>query len=152
MARWPKNSWGNVSGGGWPPIAGVGIAGIPRGAGSCVGPHLWRDLAVMIARGGPSQAIGEALQAQARQMFSWWHRGRNGTLAHASFARYRRPMRREVERLLDVGQTCGSPKPAGVCRELLKRPPALWTFVWGCSGARAALGPTAWRVPGVWKR
>src|SRR5262245_28207027 len=39
------------------------------------------------------------------------------------------PVRREVERLLDAGQTCGVPKTAGTCRELLKRRPALWTFV-----------------------
>ena len=83
----------------------------------------------MSARGGPSQAIGEALQAQARQMLHWGHRGREGPLAHASFASSRRPIRREVERRLDVGQTWGIPKTAGVGRERLKRPQAWWTVV-----------------------
>ena len=44
--------------------------------------HLLRDIEAMIERGGRSQEIGEALQAQARQMFHWWHRVRDGTLAH----------------------------------------------------------------------
>jgi transposase len=91
--------------------------------------HLLRDIEAMIERGGPSQAIGEALRAQVRQMFHWWHRVRDGTLAHASFASYMRPIRREVERLLEAGQTCGVPKTEGTCREILKRRQALWTFV-----------------------
>ena len=83
----------------------------------------------MIERGGPSQAIGEALRAQARQMFHWWHRVRYGTLSHASFASYMRPVRREVERLLEAGQTCGVAKTEGTCRDIHKRRQALWTFV-----------------------
>jgi transposase len=83
----------------------------------------------MSVRGGQSQVIGEALRAQARQMFQWWHRVRDGTLAHASFASYMRPIRQEVERWLAAGQTCGVPKTEGVGRELLTRRQALWTFV-----------------------
>jgi transposase len=91
--------------------------------------HLLRDIEAMIERGGRSREIGEALRAQARQMFHWWHRVRDGTLTHASFARYMRPVRREVERLLEAGQTCGMPKTEGSCREILKLRRALWTFV-----------------------
>jgi transposase len=88
-----------------------------------------RDIEAMIARGGPSQAIGEALRAPARQMFQWWHRVRDGTLSHASFASYMRPVRREMARRLEAGQTCGVAKTAGTCREIHKRRQALWTFV-----------------------
>jgi transposase len=91
--------------------------------------HLRRDIEAMIERGGRSREIGEALQAQARQMFHYWHRVRDGTLAHASFASYMRPIRREIEHLLEAGQTCGVPKTEGTCRDLLKRRQALWTFV-----------------------
>jgi transposase len=91
--------------------------------------HLLRDIEAMRERGGRSREIGEALRAQTCQMFHWWHRVHNGTLAHASFASYMRPIRREVERLLEVGQTCGVPKTEGACREILKRRQALWTFV-----------------------
>ena len=91
--------------------------------------HLLRDIEAMSERGGPSQAMGEALRAQACQMFHWWHRVRGGTLTQASFASYRRPSRRAVERLLEAGQPCGVPKTEGVCREVLKGRQALWTFV-----------------------
>ena len=91
--------------------------------------HLLRDIETMIERGGPSPALGEAWRAQARQLLHWWHRVGDGTLAHASFAHYMRPIRREVERLPDAAQTCGAPKTEGTCREILKRRQALWMFV-----------------------
>jgi transposase len=91
--------------------------------------HLLRDIEAMIERGGRSQEIGEALRAQARRMFHWWNRVRDGTLSPASFASYMRPIRREVERRLETGQTCGVPKTEGSCREMLKLRQALWTFV-----------------------
>src|SRR5215510_5831959 len=40
-----------------------------------------------------------------------------------------RPIRREMERLLAAGQTCGGSKTEGTCREMRKRRQALWTFV-----------------------
>jgi transposase len=91
--------------------------------------HLLRDIEAMIERGGRSREIGEALRAQAHQMFHGWQRVRDGTLAHASFGHYMRPIRREVEQWLEAGQICGVPKTEGVCREILKRRQALWTFV-----------------------
>ena len=93
------------------------------------GAHLRRDIAAMLARGGRSRELGEGVRAQARHMFHWWHRVREGTLAHARFASSMRPIRREVERWLDVGQTGGVPKTAGTCREILTLRQALWTFV-----------------------
>ena len=83
----------------------------------------------MSERGGRSQAIGDALRAQARQMFHAWHRVRDGTLTHAQFRVMIGPIRREVARLLKAGQTCGVAKTEGVCREVLKLYDALWTFV-----------------------
>jgi transposase len=53
----------------------------------------------------------------------------NGTRAQASFGVYMRPIRREIERLLEAGQTCGVPTTEGVCREIRKRRQAWWTFV-----------------------
>ena len=91
--------------------------------------HVLRDFEAMRARGGGSEEIGDALLAQAHQMFAWWHRVREGTLQRSTFRSYMTPLRREVERLLDVGSRCGVPKTAGTCRDILKRRQALWTFV-----------------------
>jgi transposase len=91
--------------------------------------HLVRDFEAMRARGGTSEAIGEALLVQAHQMFTWWHRVREGTLARSTFRSYMSALRKEVHRLLEVGSRCGVPKTEGTCREILKRREALWTFV-----------------------
>src|SRR5438874_8963356 len=76
-----------------------------------------------------SEEIGDALLAQAHQMFAWWHRVREGTLKRSTFRSYMTPIRREVERLLEAGSQCGVAKTEGTCREILKRREALWTFV-----------------------
>src|SRR3989454_5191338 len=91
--------------------------------------HLLRDFEAMRDRGGASEALGEALLAQAHQMFTWWHRVREGTLQRSTFRSYMTPLRREVERLLEAGRGSGIPKTAGTCRDILKRREALWTFV-----------------------
>ena len=91
--------------------------------------HLLRDFEALRGRGGRSEEIGDALLAQAHQMFTWWHRVREGTLKRSSFRSSMTPLRREVERLLEVGSRCGVPKTEGTCRDILKRREALWTFV-----------------------
>jgi len=91
--------------------------------------HLLRDFEAMRDRGGCSEEIGDALLAQAHQMFTWWHRVREGTLKRSTFRSYMTPLRREVERLLEAGSRCGVPKTAGTCRDILKWREALWTFV-----------------------
>jgi transposase len=91
--------------------------------------HLQRDFEAMRGRGGRSEEIGDALLAQAHQMFTWWHRVREGTLQRSTFRSYMSPIRREVERLLEAGSTCAVPKTEGTCRDILKRREALWTFV-----------------------
>jgi transposase len=91
--------------------------------------HLLRDFEAIRGRGGVSEEIGAALLAQAHQMFTWWHRVREGTLQRSTFRSYMSPLRREVERLLEAGSRCGMPITAGTCRDMLKRREALWTFV-----------------------
>jgi len=99
--------------------------------------HLLRDFEAMRDRGGASTALGEALLTQARQMFTWWHRVRDGTLRRSTFRSYMTPLRREVERLLEAGSRSGVPKTAGTCQDILKRRAALWTF-----GQVAGVEPT----------
>src|SRR6266536_4640106 len=91
--------------------------------------QLLRDFEEIRGRGGASEEIGAALLGQAHQMFVWWHRVREGTLKRSTFRSYMTPLRREVERLLEVGSRCGVPKTAGTCRDILQRREALWTFV-----------------------
>jgi transposase len=91
--------------------------------------HLRRDFQAMIDRGGEAAATGEELLAHADMLFGLWHRVRDGTrrrrwlLGHVSDW-----LRAEVRALLEQGAACGCAKTAGVCAEILKLEPALWTF------------------------
>jgi transposase len=91
--------------------------------------HVLRDFEAIRGRGGPSEAIGDALLKQAHQMFEWWHRGRDGTLKRSTLRSSMTPLRREVERLLEAGSQCEVAKSEGTYREILKRRQALWTCV-----------------------
>src|SRR5467141_4202453 len=80
-------------------------------------------------RGGDAKALGDAVLVQAHPRFPWWQRVRRGTLQRSSCRAAMTPLRRAVERLLDVGSRCGVPKTAGMCQDILQRREALWTFV-----------------------
>ena len=80
-------------------------------------------------RGGDAKASGDAVLVQAHPMFPWWHRVRRGTRQRSSCRAAMTPLRRAVERLVDVGSRCGVPKTAGMCQDILQRREALWTFV-----------------------
>lgn len=79
--------------------------------------------------GGKAERIGLALLAETKLLFEWWYRVRDGTLAHSTFRAYVAPLRKRVEALLREGAICGQKKVEGMCREILKLEPALWTFV-----------------------
>jgi transposase len=91
--------------------------------------HLLRDFQAFVERGGESQRIGEALLAQSKLMFQWWHRVRDGTMTRATFQEHMKPVQQQVADLLRQGTTCAHSKTAGTCRDILKRESALWTFV-----------------------
>ena len=96
--------------------------------------HLRRHFAAFAAVPGPAGRRGRALLAETDQLFTWWHRVRDGTLTRATFRRYMGPLRQRVEGLLFLGRRGPHAPTAATCREILALAPALWTFV---------------RVPGV---
>lgn len=99
--------------------------------------HLLREFQKIAERGGESQAIGEALLAQARQLFELWHRVRDGTLTRAGFAAAVVEIRAAVKKWLAEGASYQAvrgdksvrAKTARTCQELLKVEQALWLFV-----------------------
>ena len=90
--------------------------------------HLIRDFTGFTERGTRSARIGKALLREVETMFRLWHRVRDGTLARSTFRAYMGPLRRRVERLLALGTRCGESKTEGMCKQILKLSPALWTF------------------------
>ena len=91
--------------------------------------HLLRDFQAFLERKGDSAVIGQALLHQAAQMFSFWHRVRDGTLSRPDFQLAMQPIRREILALLQVGTFIDQAKTAQTCRNILKVAQALFNFV-----------------------
>jgi transposase len=91
--------------------------------------HLRRHFAAFAEVPGAAGRLGRDLLAETDQLFTWWHRVRDGTLARASFRAYMGPLRQRVEGLLFLASQCRHAPTAATCREILVLAPALWTFV-----------------------
>jgi transposase len=91
--------------------------------------HLIRDFQAIVDRAGAGSATGEELLCCAEDLFTWWHRVRDGTMTRSTFRRYAAELRPWIRRQLEAGSVSGCAKTAGVCREILKVEAALWTFV-----------------------
>jgi len=100
--------------------------------------HLRRDFQAMIDRGGAAAPIGKDLLRHADQLFDLWYKVRDGTRTRRWLERQvDGGLRAEVRRLLERGAGGACAKTAGVCAEILKLEPALWTFA-----RHAGLEPT----------
>ncbi len=82
---------------------------------------LVRDFRAFVDRGGESVRVGEGLLWQAKLLFQWWHRVRDGTLQRSSLGVYMGDVRKRVGVLLRAGEACAPPKTARTCKPLLKR-------------------------------
>ena len=91
--------------------------------------HLIRDFVAIAERGGESERIGDGLLDEARRLFAWWHRVRDGTLKRSTFQVYVRNLQKRVGALLEKGRGCAHPRTARTCAEIIKVWPALWLFV-----------------------
>jgi hypothetical protein len=92
--------------------------------------QLKREFIAWSERAGETARIGLALLAVEKPLFLLWYRGREGTLAWADFQVAMLPLMAQVSTLLQEGSTGADAKAQGTWRNLLKREPALWTFVW----------------------
>ena len=92
--------------------------------------HRKREFIAWSERTGETARIGGALLAAERQLFALWYRVRDGTLTWADFQVAMLPLIAQVRMLLQEGMAGADPKMQGMCRNLLKREAALWTFVW----------------------
>lgn len=99
--------------------------------------HLIRDFRKIADSGGLAKWIGESLEKQARELFGYWHRIRDGTMQRSTFHRHARRIRRHIRDLLEIGTHCGAWRAPSLCRGILQLEQAMWTFV-----AREGVEPT----------
>jgi transposase len=91
--------------------------------------HLRRDFRAMVDRGGAAGATGQELLDNTDLLFGLWYKVRDGTRQRRWLLRHLDGWpRAEVRSLLEQGAACGCAKTEGVCAEILKLEPALWTF------------------------
>ena len=91
--------------------------------------HLKRDFQAFVERGGQPERIGQALLTCVAQLFSLWHRVRDGTLRRPDFQIAMQPIQSRVGELLREGAQLAQEKTGRTCAQLLKLEVALWTFV-----------------------
>ena len=91
--------------------------------------HLERTFEKFVDRGGEAAWVGQQLLEFTHQMFSWWHRVRDGTLQRSSFQTYVSDLRLRLGFKLWYGQEFADEKTARTCANLRTIEPALWTFV-----------------------
>jgi transposase len=90
--------------------------------------HLKRDFQALVDRGGEAEPIGRWGLAEIARLFALWHRFRAGEYDRKELQRRLIPLQARLGRLLRRGQENADHKAAGLCRELTKWWPALWTF------------------------
>src|SRR5204862_3979808 len=89
---------------------------------------LQRDFQALVDRGGEAEPIGRWGLAEIERLFALWHRFRAGECNRKALRRRLVPLQARLGRLLRRGQETPDRKAAGLCRELTKGWPALWTF------------------------
>ncbi len=91
--------------------------------------HLKRDFKSFLNHGPEAKRLGEQLLCETRKMFRLWHRFRGGSLTRAELQLAMRPIRHQIEALLEEGQELDCAKVKGMCKQILKLRAALFTFV-----------------------
>jgi transposase len=91
--------------------------------------HLRRDFQAMIDRGNVGQAVGQELLEVADAMLGHWKLVRDGMRSREAFQSQILPaLQTAFAAALERGAGCGCAKTAGVCMELRRWQPSLWTF------------------------
>jgi transposase len=91
--------------------------------------HLKRDFVAAVERGGAGEAAAAEMLAVCLAVFGLWHRFKKKEVGRRGLEEAAGPLRRRMRVALEEGAACGQKKTAGLCRALLKREAALWTFV-----------------------
>jgi transposase len=91
--------------------------------------HLKRDFQGLVDGGGAAQPIGEWALREYQRLFAVWHAFSNGELSWENLQASLPPVKARFRRLLQLGlERLETGKGHGLCKNLLKDWPSLWTF------------------------
>ena len=90
--------------------------------------HLKRDFQKLVDWGPASRPTGQRLLEVEAQVFALWHRVRRGEIDRATLVQDLAPLQATMWQTLVAGSEGPTGKAAGVCCELRRLWPALWTF------------------------
>lgn len=114
--------------------------------------HLLRLFQYFSECPGKTKKIGDQLLLNAKMMFKWWHKVRDGTISRKMFQKKMIPLKIKIEGLLEMGAQSEIKKVSGSCKRILKLKPALWAFVYKVgveptnnTGERAIRKGVLWR-------
>lgn len=91
--------------------------------------HLLRKFVSLSERTGAAGRFGRELLDFTGIIFEYWHRYRDGTIGREALRKHMRPVREQVEALLERAVKSGTPHVAGSCADMLEHRAALWRFV-----------------------
>ena len=91
--------------------------------------HLKRDFVAQQEQPGPAGRWGKRASELTEVLFQQWHRFRQGQITRATLRRRLTPVRQRMRRLLLQGVRSGIALPEGLCANLLRLEPAMWTFL-----------------------
>lgn len=90
--------------------------------------HLKRDFQKLVDWGPGARPTGQRLLTIEAQVFAVWHRFSAGEIDRSTLLRLLAPLQVEMAQVLEEAIVGPDAKAAGVCWELRKVWPALWTF------------------------
>ncbi len=125
VARW-------LLGAGWSGVVGTDrgtmYSWLPADRRQVCWAHLKRDFQKLVDWGPGARPIGQRLLMIEAQVFAGWHRFRAGELDRPMLLSVLAPLPAEMAQVLEEAMAGTDAKAAGVCWELRKLWPALWTF------------------------
>ena len=90
--------------------------------------HLKRDYKKIEDRTGPGQEIGKKLCEREAAVFTEWHAFKSNLIDRPTLRERMQPISEAIKALLESAARCGDSTVEGMCKDILKHWPAMWTF------------------------
>lgn len=91
--------------------------------------HLLRKFISFSERDGPAGTMGKELVEYADILFQYWREFQSGEITRTQLKKKMKPVRENVEALLEKAQKAGIREMSGSCANIMQHRKALWTYL-----------------------